>query len=89
MAKTPATSTLLKAAEARIVELEKKLASESSAKDSFYKQMQSAQAEVEQVHALLDSLPGSAPRKTEHEESWQRKDIATMTRLAAYLANRP
>ena len=86
--KQPALSTQLKAAQACITALEKKLSSETASKDTFYRQMNDAKAELEQVHALLDVLPGAAKRKTEAEESWQRQDIALMTRLAAYLAAR-
>jgi chromosome segregation ATPase len=93
--KKPALSTRLKiavadldAAQKKITDLEAKLKSAESSKDAFYKKMNDAEAEIEQVHALLDALPGSAPRKTSEEESWSRRDIKTMTRLAAYLANR-
>lgn len=94
--KKPAASTLLKAANAEIAKLQEKLAAaeahaktESQRKDVYYAAKEKAEAEIEQVHALLDALPGSGPRKTEGENSWDTKSLATMTRLAAYLANRP
>ncbi len=88
MAKQLAISTQLKNALARIVELEKKLKESESSKDNWYKANQLSQNEVEQVHALLDVLPGAAGRKTSHEDNWQQKEINAMTRLASYLAVR-
>lgn len=72
----------------KVTELEKSLAYEKGQKDYYSKRDSEAREEIEQVHALLDALPGSGPRKTEDENSWNRKDLKTMTRLAAYLANR-
>lgn len=93
--KTPALSTRLKLANAEIESLRKKIESlestlknECAHKNSYFNDKQKAEAEIEQVHALLDALPGSGPRKTEGENSWDQKTLATMTRLAAYLANR-
>lgn len=86
--KAPALSTQLKAQSAKIEELEKKLKQSEDSKNSYYRERGDLQAEIEQVHALLDVLPGAAGRKTEHEESYYRKDITAMTRLASYLAHR-
>ena len=83
----PALSTQLKAATARIEELEKKLKVETSAKDSFYKMQVEKGEALEQVHALLDVLPGAVGRKSQTEQSWNRKDLTLMTRLASYFAN--
>lgn len=46
--------------------------------------------ELEQLHLLLDALPGAAPRLSESDSgnSWDRKEHKAMTRLAAYLAAR-
>jgi hypothetical protein len=88
MAKQPAISTQLKTATARIAELEKKLAAETSSKDGWYKRHEDAKAELEQVHVLLDVLPGAAGRKTTTDESWNAREINAMTRLASYLASR-
>lgn len=76
------------AMQAAATEMEKKLKSETSAKDSYYKLMNEAQNEIEQVHCLLDVLPATPGRKTEAPDQWQQKDVKLMTRLAAYLANR-
>lgn len=85
MAKNPAISTQLKAANAQIAELEKKLKAETSYKDVHYQERGKLESELEQLHSFFDSLPGSIPR--EIEGSYGRKNSA-MTRLAAWLATR-
>lgn len=84
----PAASTVIKGLQAQVTKLEAELKRETQAKDSFYKLKQDAEAEIEQVHALLDVLPGSAARKTDGVNSWEQKEITAMTRLASYLALR-
>lgn len=93
--KKPSTITQLKQVleraktlEAENAKLVKELASEKSSKDTWYKRSEDYGSEIEQIHALLDVLPGAASRTTEGENSWDRKQISAMTRLAAYLANR-
>lgn len=86
--KSLATSTMLKQAQAQIGELEKKLKNETSAKDTFYKSMNEANAVIEQIHQLIDALPNSIGRQSAGEESWKRIQLAPMTRLAAWLAVR-
>lgn len=84
----PAASTQIKTLQAQVTELEKKLKSATDQSDMYYKKSNGLAEEIEQVHALLDVLPGAAGRKTEAEESYYRKDINVMTRLASYLAAR-
>jgi hypothetical protein len=86
--KKPALSTQVKTLTLKVVELEKKLKYAEDAKTLYSKKQDEAEGQIEQVHALLDVLPGAAGRKTEHEESYYRKDINVMTRLASYLASR-
>lgn len=86
--KQPALSTQVKTLTAQVAELEKKLAQEKASKDGQSQARQEKEAEIEQVHALLDALPGAAGRKTAHEEAYYRKDLSIMTRLASYLAAR-
>lgn len=81
-------STLMKQFQLQVVKLEADLKKETQMKELHYKAKLDAEAEIEQVHALLDVLPGAAGRKTEHEDSWSRKDITAMTRLASYLVVR-
>ncbi len=88
MARQLAVSTQLKNALAKIEELEKKLKSVTDDKDRWYKMQTEKNEEIEQVHALLDALPGAAGRQSQAEEPWQRKTLSLMTRLAAYLASR-
>lgn len=87
-ARKPAASTQIKMLQVQVAELEKKLKSAEDMKIHYSKQATEAESQIEQVHALLDVLPGAAGRKTEHEESYYRKDINVMTRLASYLAAR-
>ena len=84
-----AISDQLKAANIKIVELEKKLASETSAKDTWYKMKNDADAMLEQIHQVLDAMPNAIPRKSDAEESWNRVERSPVTRLAAWLASRP
>ena len=89
------TKTPRKELEAAIVELKDKVTKlETSLKSTEtslkYKEqaLEQAKNELEAVHQFFDALPGVVPRKTEHEDSWQRKDISAITRLSVYLANR-
>lgn len=86
--KKPAFSTQVKSLTVQVADLEKKLKQETESKDRYSKAQDVAEAQIEQIHALLDVLPGAAGRKTENEESYYRKDINVMTRLASYLAAR-
>lgn len=93
--KKPATSTLLKAAQAEIVDLKaqiekltKERDNEKNGQKTFYEKSSRLEAEIEQVNMLLDVLPGAAPRTSEDEERWRQKNYNLMTRLAAYLAAR-
>ena len=61
--------------------------SEKSSKDTWYKQREEAQNELNQMHSLLDVLPG-IPRKSEPGEYGQCTTYALATRMAAFLANR-
>ena len=68
--------------------LEKELASAKSTADSWYKQMNEARAEVDQVHHLMDALPNAPARKGASNEYGQAPTFALMTRLAAWMAVR-
>lgn len=92
---TPVIETPVISKRQRIAELEAALEKSQAAlkaseatKSSWYEKHQAIEAELEQVHALLDNLPGACGRKTEHEESYYRKDIKVVTRLAAWMASR-
>lgn len=94
--KKPAVATQLKTANARIKELEtqvekltKEAASNKSTSDTWYRQHNEKEAELEQLHSLLDALPNCLPRKSQGEESWRTKEHVAMTRLASWLAVRP
>lgn len=93
--KKPAITTQLKNANARIAELEKELeaakkdaATQKASSDSWYLKNNETEAELNQLHSLLDALPGCLPRKSQTEESWRNVEHAAMTRLASWLAVR-
>ena len=85
--RTPALSTQLKAVQAEIEKLKEKLTREEANSKSYREQRDEMKNEVEQIHSLLDVI-GTTPRKTDHENSWERVDIKAMTRLTAYLAGK-
>lgn len=65
MAKQPALSIQLKTAQARISELEQKLAKETKDKENWYAQWQKREGEVDQLQAMLDTFPECPPRRAE------------------------
>lgn len=67
----------------RVVELEKKLTASESAKDIYRTSSNGYQQELNQLHEVLDALPGSIPKRA--EESYQ--DRSVLTRLAAWLGS--
>lgn len=77
-----APSTLLKEAQARIAELEKKLADKESSLKYATDVRVVAQAELDSVHDILDALPEAPAKKVEDE--YRTRTAAT--RLAAYFA---
>lgn len=67
----------------RVVELEKELASSESAKNAYRTSSNGYQQELNQLHEVLDALPGSIPKRA--EESYN--DRSVLTRLAAWLGS--
>lgn len=69
---------------------EKELTTAKSTSDSWYKQMNGLQSEIEQAHCLLDALPGAVGRKSPPSGDYGHQvTYALMTRLAAWMAARP
>lgn len=89
MAKQLAVSTQLKNALARIEKLEKELKQANDYKESFSKLHTEATNVIEQIHQVLDAVPGSIPRESEGENSWDRVKRSPVTRMAAWLSSRP
>lgn len=85
-AKKPAVTTQLKTANARIAELEKQIKDGAWQVPHYKKQADEANAELENVHAIFDAMPGCIARKKDGEYSSQ--NIAAATRLASWLASR-
>lgn len=88
MAKQLAVSTQLKNALLRVSELEKKLENETKAKDRYYQERRELEAELEQVHAIMDAIPTAPARTFKPEESYSTIERKTPARLAAYFAVR-
>lgn len=82
-----AVSTQLKNAQARIAELEKSVATEKQYRGWAEEAKKEPTAELEQVHAFFDALPGALPRKT--GDGYDATKYTAMTRLAAWLATKP
>lgn len=67
----------------KLVELEKKLTSSESAKESYRTSSNGHQQELNQLHEVFDALPGSIPKRAEESYS----DRSVLTRLAAWLGS--
>lgn len=67
----------------RVVELEKKLTASESAKESYRTSSNGYNQELNQLHEVLDALPGSIPKRAEESYS----DRSVLTRLAAWLGS--
>lgn len=74
---------------ARIAELEKKLASATSIKDTFYAKSNDLDRELEMVHLVLDTLPSAPPREVKAPDAYSATKLTVLARFAGYLAVRP
>jgi len=68
----------------KIQELEKKVTNLESNKKYAEEARDKALNELEQAHTLLTAL--DIKDKTDHEESYYRKDLSIATRIALYIA---
>lgn len=68
-------------------ELSKKLASSESYQKTYREGTEKAEAEIEQLHQVLDGMEGALARKSDAENSWERVDRSVLTRLCSWLAN--
>lgn len=68
----------------KIAELEKKLKQETDMKANYSDRLTESQSEIGEANTLLTAL-GIAD-KTNHEESYYRKDLKVATRIALYIA---
>lgn len=67
-----------------VEELEKKLKSAEDSKKYYDNRATEAEAQINQIHDLLDAIPNTIPKRdTEHYH-----DRKVITRLAAWLATR-
>lgn len=87
MSKRIPLSTQLYKANERIAELEKAVAKEAAQKDMWYKKHLEENEVIEQLHTLLDVLPGAPGRVVQGEESWQKTTLTPTTRIAGWLAS--
>ena len=74
--------------DAEIAKLATELKSAKASSDSWYKKMDEAKAEVDQVHLLLDAMSNPPARKGPANDYGQAVAFNLMTRLAAWLATR-
>lgn len=68
----------------KIAELEKKLKQETDLKNNYSDRLSEAQSEIGEANTLLTAL--GVADKTNHEESYYRKDLKIATRIALYIA---
>lgn len=68
----------------KIAELEKKLKQETDMKNNYSNLITEAQSEIGEANTLLTAL--GVADKTNHEESYYRKDLKVATRIALYIA---
>ncbi len=76
---------LLKENVVKIAELEKKLKSSDDLKNSYSDRVTEARVEIDEANTLLTAL--GVKEKTDHEESYYRKDLKVATRIALYIAS--
>lgn len=69
----------------KLAELEKNLAAEKSIKECALTSRNESQAEIQEANTLLTAL--GVKEKTDHEESYYRKDLKVATRIALYIAS--
>lgn len=88
-ARKPAASTLLKQAQAQIEKLEKDLATKTTLYNSASEERNKLQTEVDQLHAMLDAIPGAPSKDVPGVDSWMSGSKRTvLSRLAGYFATR-
>lgn len=81
-----ADSTLLREARAEIAELEKKLKAETSVKESYFKRMNAAVAEIDSVHTALDAMGVPRHVHADGHSSCYGEKILLSARLFAWVA---
>jgi hypothetical protein len=73
----------------QVKQLTKQLESEKSCAKLRYEAINKLEAEVEDVHSLLDSLPNAPKRIRERKDGeWQDYKYTIITRLASWLVSR-
>lgn len=87
MAKEKALSTQLKEARAEIEKLKDELKGEKSFHESTRNKKETAEKEIESIHAALDCIPFSPPRKVKPEDYYNSINISASSRLFAWISN--
>ena len=73
----------------QVKQLTKQLESEKSCAKLRYEAINKLEAEIEDVHSLLDSLPNAPKRIRERKDGeWQDYKYTIITRLASWLVSR-
>jgi hypothetical protein len=89
--KTPALSTQLKAAQAQIAELTKKVEHAESYQKSAENKQKEYLDELNGVHTLLDAMPNPPPRNAEQTTAWgstHTQPVSAAVRISVLLATR-
>ena len=68
------------------IKLDASLVAEKQLRTSSMNEASALKTEVDQLHHMIDALPGSIPRSIPGENSWNATQINAMTRLAAWFA---
>ena len=89
MASKKAPSTIIKEQAAEIDRLNKELTQAKSRGDSYYKESNDRQRQIDEIHTMLDVLPTAPARRTEpHEGSYRQPvELTLIARLSVWIAN--
>lgn len=54
----------------------------------YQKMNEEKERQIEELHQLLDGLPGALPRQSENEEAWKRATYSLVVRFASFLGQK-
>ena len=67
--------------------LEKKLVEANKSRDNYYNQLNSLQAQINEIHSMLDCLPHAPARQSSEADQWSRVTFSVPARIAGWIAN--
>ena len=68
----------------KVAELEKSLSNEKQYKETYSNQSAKLQKEIDSMHTIFTVM--GVKEKTDAEESWNRRDLDLVTRMALFIA---